>query len=462
MDKRKIGSLVCFLFLSAVLSFAVAQDGSVTVPQDGEEKPDSPYGDNGSKGRARLSNDVLDCVFLEDGSELWQYQYTPGHWGESCWREHYAIYSGNHGNTMESDDPGFQVIVPFDNPGGGPGTILAVLQTRDDAFEVSRTITMLSGPVRFFKLDYVVTNISSVTQADVRFFETIDFDIPETGDHEDDYGYYDEEDDYIWIVDWDYFQNGIESELLSDHHGMEHYTIEIYDDWDDGLLNDHDNYGPGDPGIGKQFNLGEMYPGESRQINMKIWFGVPINCETDAECSDGLYCNGEEYCDSENECQPAANEVPCDDGLFCNGVEICDEDADACLPASNPCEDDGLICNGTESCDEDLDECVHSGNPCGDDGLFCNGEEICEEGTGECTPSGYPCEEDETCDEENDICVGDPPQVVGAGRVRLLGGRTSPERRSDLRRAERSSRFIEERLLFLVSERGAGTGGRLT
>ena len=97
LNSRTVWSLVCVLFLSAIVSVAVAQDGG--------EKPDSPPGGE-TKGLARLSNDVLDCKFDERGSELWQYQYEPGNWGESCWREHYAIYTANHGSTMESDAPG--------------------------------------------------------------------------------------------------------------------------------------------------------------------------------------------------------------------------------------------------------------------------------------------------------------------------------------------------------------------
>ena len=33
---------------------------------------------------------------------------------------------------------------------------------------------------------------------------------------------------------------------------MDHYSIELGTDWDDGELNNRDTYGPGDPAIGKQ------------------------------------------------------------------------------------------------------------------------------------------------------------------------------------------------------------------
>ena len=79
----------------------------------------------------------------------------------------------------------------------------------------------------------------------------------------------------------------------------------------------------------------------------------------------------------------------------------CDTDADC---------DDGLFCNGFETCEEGM--CADGSDPCPDDGLFCNGEEICYEENDECLSSGNPCLPGEECDEENNRCIKLPLPVL--------------------------------------------------
>jgi hypothetical protein len=234
------------------------------------EKPVVPVSTREARATANLSNTVLNLYFTERNSELWHYMYAPGTWGESCWHEHFAVYTSTTG-TVESED--FAVAVPFSNPGGGAGSVSAVLTSGD--VEVRRRITLPPGDSRYFQMIYTIRNAGSNALADVRFFETIDFDVPRTGDHSDDFARYVEETDFIYIWDEGTFQNGIASSVRSSRHGIADYWTELFSDWDDGELNNQNEYGPGDPGIGKQFNLGSLGVGQSRNITLTIWFGEP-------------------------------------------------------------------------------------------------------------------------------------------------------------------------------------------
>ena len=217
-----------------------------------------------------LSNDRLDLFFTEQNSDVWKFLYdvAGNAWGESCWSEHFGIWTPASG-ILESEN--FTVQDSFSDPGGQAGTISAVLTSGD--FEITRTISLQAGDIRFFQIKYIVKNTSQTTIDDVRFFETIDFDIPITGDHTDDYGWYESSTDYIGIKDDEFFRNGITSNIRSSAHGMALYSTELYDDWDDGQLNGADSYGPGDPAIGKQFNIGSMSPGQTWEVILTIWFG---------------------------------------------------------------------------------------------------------------------------------------------------------------------------------------------
>ena len=203
-------------------------------------------------------------------------------------------------------------------------------------------------------------------------------------------------------------------------------------------------------------------------------------CETPADCDDGLFCNGPEncvqgtcepgeapcagLCDEElDACVDCLEDADCTDGLFCNGVETCD--GGTCQPGGDPCPgkscdettdtcvdclgdadcDDGLFCNGAETCeqgscqagtapcpnicDEQSDTCVNclEDADC-DDGVFCNGAEVCDGGT--CVPGGEPCP-GQLCDEIGDTCglalqpaLGEPlPDLTPEQLERFNAGR---------------------------------------
>jgi len=128
-------------------------------------------------------------------------------------------------------------------------------------------------------------------------------------------------------------------------------------------------------------------------------------CESDADCDDGLFCNGEETCVG-GFCQ-AGTPVNCNDGVSCT-VDSCNENTDSCdnVPNDDLC-DDGLFCNGEEYCDAELG--CQPGVP-----IDCSPFNI--PGIATCTndPDNNPFTFDfrpaftSTCDEETDSCtIGD-------------------------------------------------------
>jgi len=233
-----------------------------------------------AEAQAYLSNNLLRIYINERDSTEWQYQYTPGVWGESNFHELFAVYTPAQG-TVES--PSLSIDQPFNNPGGGPGSVSAVLSNAN--FRIRRTVTMPAANARYFLIEYEIANKTNATLAGARFFQAIDFDIPFTGDHTDDYGWYDPATDYIGVKDDAYFRNIVASVPRSDNHSVDFWQTQIYFDWDDGNLAGRNTYGPGDPAVAKQFNLGNLAPGETARVTFYVWFGDPA--PTDATCIKG-------------------------------------------------------------------------------------------------------------------------------------------------------------------------------
>jgi hypothetical protein len=233
---------------------------------------------------AHLSNYLLDLYFREQNCDTWSYQYEPGNWGESCFREHFGVWTSDWDSTAASEY--FTIDVPFTDPGGGSGSIEATLHFTD--IQVKRRISLPRDNIRFFQIQYTIKNTGQSTIKDVRFFETIDFDVPTTDDCLDDYGWYDETTDYIGVKDDRFFRNGMASNIRSTRHSLQYYSVVLNDDWDDGELNNNNYNGPGDPGIGKQFNLGDFSPGKTDIIILTIWFGNPTEAN-EPDIESGMY-----------------------------------------------------------------------------------------------------------------------------------------------------------------------------
>jgi len=101
-----------------------------------------------------------------------------------------------------------------------------------------------------------------------------------------------------------------------------------------------------------------------------------LECDSGADCSDGVFCNGEELC-VDGSCEPGV-ELDCNDDVSCT-IDSCNEEMDVCdnVPTDAMCDND-LFCDGVETCDVELG----------------------------CLSGEYPCEPEETCDEVGDVCVG--------------------------------------------------------
>ena len=273
ITKEKIlGYLVVIGILMSVLPCAVAaMNETGTGDHTKTLDKDSLLAMAQATSSAHLKNNVLDLYFTEQNSNLWKFQWQPGQWGESCYHEHFGVYTGDAGRTIESEE--FTIDQPFTDPGGVPGTVTAILHYND--VQVKRKITLISGDIKFFEIEYTVKNTGSSTLNDVRFFQTIDFDIPNTGDCNDDHAWYDAEHDYVVVKDNDYFENGFTARRDSTRHGIDYWRTEIYDDWDDGDLNNANSYGPGDPAIGMQYNLGNLAAGAEEIVAITVWSGEP-------------------------------------------------------------------------------------------------------------------------------------------------------------------------------------------
>ena len=264
-------SLISLLVVLVVGHVDAFPEGEASVKtQISRFKEDPSFNTPASSVTAHLSNNLLDLYFQEQFSNTWSYQYQLGLWGESCWREHFAIWTPTTG-ILESES--FTIDQPFTDPGGGPGSITAILHHGD--IQITRTITVPSGDIAQFEILYRIKNIGSSTLQDVRFFQTIDFDIPQTGDHADDNAKYDAATDDIWIEDPEYFRITMGSDPRSDQHGLDFYWDELYLDWDDGLLNGESLSNLRDNAIGKQFNLGALVPGQEETVKIIVRYSTP-------------------------------------------------------------------------------------------------------------------------------------------------------------------------------------------
>ncbi|GEM_PF-520827 len=214
-----------------------------------------------------LNNTYLDLDWGETQSSEWRFMYAPDTWGDSLYREHFAVYAGNWNETKESDGE-FAVDQYFADSADGR---TATLHYED--LSLTRQVHLPPGEAKYFQITYVLTNTNTTMLRDVRFFETVDYDIVTSGDS---YGWYTESTDSIWQNSDQYFRNGFDGSKQSSNHGLEHWSEEINDDWDDGELNGNDKYpeeGTADVAVGMQWNAGDIPPGGSWDITLTFNFG---------------------------------------------------------------------------------------------------------------------------------------------------------------------------------------------
>ncbi|MDP7141468.1 MAG: hypothetical protein QF506_03860, partial [Candidatus Woesearchaeota archaeon] len=237
-----------------------------------------------------MSNDHLSLTFSElaSGSHFSNYWYYQGQ--SAAYFEHFGVYSSTWYSTKESENH-FSVNQPFSGEGN---TRTAKVRTNTNDLEVTRTVSVPYGNSKYFTIYYKLENIGDSTLNDVRFFETVDFDIVDVaGDH----GWYTSNIDQIWMIDSRYFKNGFGGSIPSNEHGIDYYSTELYDDWDDGNLNGADDSGEiSDPAIGMQWNVGSLRPDSNWEITLTFNFGSSvILCDSDSDCG-GQHWKNTDYC----------------------------------------------------------------------------------------------------------------------------------------------------------------------
>lgn len=208
----------------------------------------------------RRSGYDLGWVFKHDG-----YGANTSYW------ENYAVWfdgSIHYGEHLGEDS----VVKKFGGEKNDPDNSCIVRMNQK--IEVERKIQIAPENGTYFKICYKLTNITAQPLEDVRFFEVVDFDIP-TGDPGNDIGWYDARTDFVWVKDENWFQNGFTGNKKSDRHSVNHYSYVIWEDSNDGELNNNNESNYNDPGIGLQWNVGTLQPGQSWDIDITFWFGQP-------------------------------------------------------------------------------------------------------------------------------------------------------------------------------------------
>lgn len=122
-------------------------------------------------------------------------------------------------------------------------------------------------------------------------------------------------------------------------------------------------------------------------------------CNSDAECSDGLYCNGVETCNQTTHLCESGTAPDCNDNIACT-TDSCNEATDSCdhVPNNGACSD-GLPCTD-DACVVGVG-CTHTLNPAAcDDGNLCT-DDACDAGV--CVHSPHDCNDNDAC--TTDTCA---------------------------------------------------------
>jgi hypothetical protein len=143
--------------------------------------------------------------------------------------------------------------------------------------------------------------------------------------------------------------------------------------------------------------------GAASLATLNPWF----QCQTNADCDDGLFCNGSETC-STGSCAPGSNPCP---------GQGCDENTDTCYPVT--CNNNAR-CDSGETCATCTSDCISGTAPtCGND--------ICETGGGEnCLTCPADCNGVQTGKTQSRYCCGNGGvNPVGCGDSRCIAAGNS-------------------------------------
>lgn len=272
-NKRRIMNMlkrtICFIcFFVVTANFPLPADAGEKLSIPTGQKIKLPRVDNTYYG----GNNKMQLYIGEHTSNGWDFNFN-GIMARTSYYEHYAVW---YDNTIHysGGDWGYGIFELLDSFGEAYNDADNVCKTKTGNIEIQRSVFIPPGDATYFKISYILKNVGNETIADVRFYEIVDFDIPWTGDHWNDFGWYDPRTDFVWIQDAGWFQNGFSGNRKSSHHGTTDYYTELFYDAPDGDLNDAGEYS-GDPAIGLQWNAGDLAPGQTWGIEVTFWFGQP-------------------------------------------------------------------------------------------------------------------------------------------------------------------------------------------
>ncbi|MGC8783251.1 MAG: CARDB domain-containing protein [Armatimonadota bacterium] len=236
-----------------------------------QEKPDlDTRGVDGQDFVAQ--NDLLDIRVGPRNSNTWIFRYAPGQSADAVYLEHYGVWTPDWGGIVPSEnmtvEQGFRELQP-----DRLAEAVVSYSANGRSLRIIRRVQFYPGASRQFNITYVLTNTGSQPIQDVRFFQTIDFDIAGAGG---DYAWYNVGSDSVFMNDDSYYRVGFTGSIRSSHHGTGHWSFMLYDDWDDGQLNDQTRYpasGTADAGVGLQWNIGDLAPGQTWEVTVTFFFG---------------------------------------------------------------------------------------------------------------------------------------------------------------------------------------------
>ena len=214
-------------------------------------------------------NNKMRLYFNTEFSDNWFFRYNDTE-AETSFRENYAVWMDG---SIQYGHWGNATVKLFGGSKNDPDNS-CILNFRDK-LHVERRIQIAPGDGTYFKICYKLTNITDQPLENLRFFELVDFDIPWTGEHGDDVGWYDAQTDFVWVSDENWFQNGFTGNRKSSHHSVNNYSYVIDEDANDGELDDNNEAKYNDPGIGLQWDVGTLQPGQSWDLDVTFWFGQP-------------------------------------------------------------------------------------------------------------------------------------------------------------------------------------------
>lgn len=244
---------------------------SLLTGASAQEKPDLDT--RGISGQDFVAqNDFLDIRVGPLGSNTWIFRYAEGRSADAVYQEHYGVWTPDWGGIVPSGNmtvqQGFQELIP-----DRLAEAIISHNANGRSLRIIRRVQFYPGASRQFNITYVLTNTGSQTIQDVRFFQVIDFDIAGAGG---DYAWYNASSDTVFMNDDNYYRVGFTGSIPSSHHSVGHWNFVLYSDWNDGVLNDETRYpasGTADAGVGLQWNIGNLAPGQSWEVTLTFFFG---------------------------------------------------------------------------------------------------------------------------------------------------------------------------------------------